>query len=343
MGKIKFGIIGCGKIGLRHIDFLKKNIDAEISAVCDIIKERANIAAQKANSKYYIDYEEMINNEKFDIINICTPNGLHAKMAVDCINNENNDLVEKPMALKVKDAKKMIETAKENEKHLFVVKQNRQNKPIKILRDAIDKGNFGKIYMISCNVFWNRAQEYFNEEAWRGTLEFDGGALFTQASHFVDLILLIGGKPKSVFAQMDNFTHDIETEDTGTVIIRFENNAIATINYTNCIYDKNLEGSLTILGTKGTVKIGGEYLNKIEFWNVEGYPLPQDNEEKSPANDYGSYRGSASKHDEVFKEIIGVLRGKPGYNKVDGFEGIKTVELIEAAKLSVKTGKEVIL
>jgi len=334
---VNFGIIGCGKIGIRHINFLKNMDGIRIMAVADDIEEMAKRAALLCNyqARVYTDHNELLKNPDIDIVNICTPTGLHAQMTIDALNAGKHVLCEKPMCLNVKDADRMIETAKKTKKHLFIVKQNRFNTPIKVLKDALNKGMFGKLYSINANVLWNRRPEYYLEADWRGTKEFDGGALATQASHFVDMLQWIGGPIKSVFAKTERFIHNIETEDTGSVILKFESGALGTIYYTNCTYNKTLEGSITILGTKGTAKIGGEYLNKIEHWNVEGYPLPETkSDEPYPI---------ATKHDSVFREVIKKIIGDENASIVDAIEGRKTVEIIEAVHRSAETGKEISL
>ena len=340
---VNFAIIGCGKIGMRHINFLKNFDGIRVLAVCDSIGERAEKAILNYGNKIevFTDYKELLKHPDLDIINICSPTGLHAQMSIDALNAGKHVLCEKPMCLNIIDADKMIEAAKKNKKHLFIVKQNRFNLPIRILKDALDKGMLGKVYSVSSNVVWNRRPEYYKEAQWRGTLALDGGALATQASHFIDMMQWIGGNVKSVFAKTERFLHDIETEDTGAIIMKFESGAIGMMYYTNCAYDKNIEGSLTVLGTKGSVKIGGEYLNKIEYWDVQGYPLPEKTLENSPANDYGSYRGSSSKHDHVFREVIKKIIGDEKADIVDALEARKSVEIIEAVHLSAATRKEI--
>lgn len=338
---VNFGIIGCGKIGIRHIDFLREMDGVRVLAVCDIIPERARQIARQINTDFFTNYKDLLKIQQIDIVNICTPNGLHAQISVDALNADKHVLCEKPMCLKVEEADKIIDVLKNTNKKFFVVKQNRFNLPIKILKNALDKGMFGKIYSITSNAIWNRRPEYYKEEQWRGTITLDGGALATQFSHFIDMMQWIGGPVKSIFAKTDRFVHNIETEDTGAIILKFESGAIGTMHYTTCAYDKNIEGSLTVLGTKGSAKIGGEYLNKIEYWDVQGYPLPDKTEESYPANDYGSYRGSSSKHDAVFREVIKNIMGDENASIVDALEGRKTVEIIEAAHLSAKIGKEI--
>ena len=340
---VNFGIIGCGKIGNRHINFLKNMDGIRILAVSDTIEERAKLAALSCNHlpRVFTNYEELLKISDIDIVNICSPTGLHSQMSIDALDSGKHVLCEKPMCLNVEEADKIIATIKNTNKKFFVVKQNRFNLPIRILKDALDKGVFGKLYSITSNVIWNRRPEYYKEESWRGTLKLDGGALATQASHFIDMMQWIGGPVKKIFAKTDRFLHDIETEDTGAILMKFESGATGMMYYTTCAYNKNIEGSITVLGTEGSAKIGGEYLNKIEYWNVEGYPLPKMTEETSPANDYGSYRGSSSKHDSVFREVIKKIIGDENASIVDALEGRKTVEIIEAVHLSSKTGKEI--
>lgn len=340
---VNFGVIGCGKIGNRHVNILESMDGVRILGVADIIKERAKKAALSCNAHAFEDYKELLKIPEIDIVNICTPTGLHAQMSIDTLNARKHVLCEKPMCLKIGDADKIIEIARKNNKKFFVVKQNRFNLPIKILKDALDKEMFGKLYSINANVIWNRRPEYYKEEPWRGTKLLDGGALATQASHFIDIVQWIGGKVKSIYAKTHTFLHDIETEDSGAIILKFESGALGMMYYTTCAYNKNIEGSLTVLGAKGSAKIGGEYLNKIEHWNVEGYPLPAKSEENYPPNDYGNYRGSSSKHDFVFREVIKKIIGDDNANIVDAIEGRKTVEIIEAAHLSAQSEKEIFL
>jgi len=340
---VNFGIIGCGKIGKRHINFLKEMGGVRVLGVADIIEERANKAASICGAQAFNDYQMLLDNPAIDIVNVCTPNGLHAPISIDALNSGKHVLCEKPLCLKVEEADKMIEASKRNNKKLFVVKQNRFNKPIQILKEAIETERFGKIYSMSCNVIWNRHNGYYTEEPWRGTKELDGGALATQASHFLDIMQWIGGNVKSVFAKQDTYTHDIDVEDTGALILRFVSGAIGTMYYTTCAYNKNIEGSIIVLGTRGSAKIGGEYLNKIDYWNVEGYPLLEEGSEKAPQNDYGNYRGSSSKHNVVLRETIKKIIGDESASVIDAIEGKKTVEIIEAAKLSSEIGKEILL
>ncbi len=341
MNKIRFGVIGCGKIGSKHGTIINELEDCELIAVCDIIKERADFLSSKFNAKSYSDYTQLIICEDCDIVCICTPSGLHAEMTIEAAKNKKHILCEKPMSLNIKDAKKMIKACEENNIKLFIVKQNRFNQPVEFLKQVLAKNRLGKIYLVSTNVFWNRRQEYYLEEDWRGTLKFDGGALFTQASHFIDLLVWVNGTVKSVFAKKDTFNHDIETEDTGAAILKFENGSFATFQYTTCVYNTNYEGSITVFGTKGTIKIGGKYLNTIEHWNVEGWPEPKVTENLTP-NNYGNYVGSGSNHKKVFENIINHFRNNTPI-KTDGYDALQSVEIMEAIYKSANEGKEIFL
>jgi predicted dehydrogenase len=278
------------------------------------------------------------NENDLDVIAVCTPNGLHAEHSIKAFKKGLHVLCEKPMAITVYDCGEMIKEAEKANKRLFVVKQNRYNPPVKAIKEALDENRLGKIYSIQLNCFWNRNAEYYNQSDWKGTVNLDGGALFTQFSHFIDLLYWMFGDIKRTESITRNFNHNgiIEFEDTGVVIVEFYNGVIGTINYTVNSYSKNMEGSLTIFGEYGTVKIGGQYLNELEYQNIKDYKitnLPEGN----PPNNYGQYVGSMSNHDKVYKNVVDVLQNK-GTIGTNGFEGLKTVEIIDkiytAAKLS---------
>lgn len=270
-----------------------------------------------------------------DVFVICTPNGLHAAHTIAALNAGFHVLCEKPMAIASADCRKMIEAAEKNNRHLFIVKQNRFNPPVVAVKQAIDEGRLGKIYSIQLNCYWNRDEAYY-QNSWKGTTDLDGGALFTQFSHFIDLLYWMFGDVKKVHALLRNYHHQgiIEFEDTGVATLEFENGIIGALNYTVNSHQKNMEGSLTIFGEKGTVKIGGEYLNELEYQNIEGYEitgLPAGN----PPNNYGHYVGSMSNHKKVYENLVDVLLNK-GAIATNGFEGMKTVEIIEKIYASVQ-------
>lgn len=339
MKKIKFGIVGCGKIGSRHAEKISENKRAELVAVCDIIKERADAIGNKYNCKIYYDFDDILK-EDIDVINICTPSGLHAEMCIKVLKSSKHVLCEKPMTLNLEDADRIIKVEKENGKKFFVVKQNRYNPPIKVLKDCVYNGKLGDITYINCNVLWNRRKDYYMGDEWRGTMKLDGGALMTQCSHFLDLLIWIGGKVKKVYASMANLTHPyIETEDVGIITLHFENGCIGSLQYTNTVYRKNMEGSMTVLGTKGTIKVNGEYLNTLDFWDVENVPRPKI-EKSSEANDYGTYKGSMSNHDKVIENVIEVLLNGAEI-ATNSSQGRESIEVMQAAYLSALKNKQI--
>lgn len=328
MDKLKFAIVGCGRIAERHAEQINRL--AVLAAVCDIVDSKANILGQKFKSKVYTDFEEMLLSESdLDVISICTPNGLHAEHSIKAFRKGFHVLCEKPMAISVYDCGEMIKEAERANRRLFVVKQNRYNPPVHALKEALDENRLGKILSLQLNCFWNRNKEYYSQSDWKGTLKLDGGTLFTQFSHFIDLLYWMFGDIKRVEAITKNLNHEniIEFEDTGVVIMEFYNGIIGTINYTVNSFAKNLEGSLTIFGEKGTVKIGGQYLNELEYQNIKDFKI-SDLPEGNPPNNYGQYVGSMSNHDKVYENVIDVLINK-GTIGTNGFEGLKTVEIID--------------
>jgi UDP-N-acetyl-2-amino-2-deoxyglucuronate dehydrogenase len=325
--KIKFCIVGCGRIAERHAEHITKL--GILSAVCDIDHVKADKFARQFKTKAYYSLTDMVADVgNCDVISICSPNGLHAEHSIMALNAGFHVLCEKPMAINVYDAGQMMRIAESNNKRLFVIKQNRFNPPVVAIKEAIDKGCFGKIFSVQLNCFWNRNFDYYLN-SWKGTKELDGGTLFTQFSHFVDLLYWLIGDVNAIEAFADNFAHKsvIEFEDTGVVILKFRNEAIGTINYTVNSYGKNMEGSLAIFGEKGTVKIGGQYLNELEYQNFENYSI-ENLPEGNKANNYGTYHGSMSNHDLVYQNVIDVLT-KGASISTNSFEGLKTVEIIE--------------
>ena len=328
MDKLKFAIVGCGRIAERHAEQINRL--AVLEAVCDIVDSKANILGQKFKSKVYTDFDKMLISESdLDVISICTPNGLHAEHSIKAFRKGFHVLCEKPMAISVYDCGEMIKEAERANRRLFVVKQNRYNPPVHALKQALDENRLGKILSLQLNCFWNRNTEYYSQSDWKGTLKLDGGTLFTQFSHFIDLLYWMFGDIKRVEAITKNLNHEniIEFEDTGVVIMEFYNGIIGTINYTVNSFAKNLEGSLTIFGEKGTVKIGGQYLNELEYQNIKDFKI-SDLPEGNPPNNYGQYVGSMSNHDKVYENVIDVLINK-GTIGTNGFEGLKTVEIID--------------
>jgi len=327
---IQFAIVGCGSIGKRHIAVLDANERANLVAICDTDTE----ALEDQLNKYpylqgFDNYEAMLAAGGFDVVAVVTPHAMHCAMSMQALRAGYHTLVEKPMALNSEDCQAMNACAKETGKHLWVVKQNRHNVPIRLAKDAMDRGLLGKLFMVKCDILWNRYQGYYDDSPWRGQIDTEGGALFTQASHFIDLLIWWCGNVVESKAHIETQNHNIDTEDSGIAYMKFQSGALGSLVWTTCVYSKNYEGSITIIGEKGTIKIGGKYLNKIEYWDVEGAPLSDDIDFNDKPNSYGKYQGTSSNHPHVYEALIDYLQ--TGRNEtVDGYEGIKSIEAIEA-------------
>lgn len=324
---MNFSILGAGRIAQRHAAIINKI--GRLTSVCDTVSEKSEALAKEYNANAYTNYDIMLNaHPETDVVVICTPNGLHAEHTIAALKAGHHVLCEKPMAIHSSDCQRMLDAATKSGKKLFIVKQNRFNPPVMAVKKALNEHRLGKVYSIQLNCFWNRDAAYY-ANSWKGTKNLDGGTLFTQFSHFIDLLYWMFGDVKKVHSVLRNYHHQkiIEFEDTGVVTLEFENGIIGTINYTVNSHERNMEGSLTIFGEKGTVKIGGQYLNELDYQNIEGYEisgLPPGN----PPNNYGHYVGSMSNHDKVYANLLDVLQNG-GTIATNGFEGMKTVEIIE--------------
>ena len=326
MKKLKFAIVGCGRIAKRHAGHIINN--GELVAVCDTNNEKVGLLSSKYKVNSYNSIDDLLEKEEIDVIAICTPNGLHAEHTIKALNAGCHVICEKPMALSSDDCGEMIKTAEDNNRRLFIVKQNRFNPPVAKVKELIDQGKLGEIYSVQLSCFWNRNEAYY-ENSWKGSLDLDGGTLYTQFSHFIDLLYWMFGDVDKLAAFGANLNHQgiIEFEDTGVVALTFKKGTLATINYTVNSYNRNMEGSLTIFGSKGTVKIGGQYLNELEYQNIEGLVI-ENLPEGNPANSYGQYFGSMSNHDHLYENVVDVLTNS-GKIATNGFEGMKTVQIIE--------------
>jgi predicted dehydrogenase len=325
--RYKFAVVGCGQIAARHAVQIQQQ--GHLAAVCDIVRDRADQFASKFCAKPYYNIGELLSNEKeVDVVSVCTPNGLHAVHSIKSLQAGKHVLCEKPMAIDTKDARKMIDTEKQTGKKLFVVKQNRFNPPVAFVKQLLDEKKLGAIFSFQLNCFWNRPAAYYHN-SWKGTKELDGGILFTQFSHFIDLLYWLLGDVSFAEGSRQNFLHKdcIEFEDTGVAILKLESGAMGTINYTINSDHKNMEGSLTLFGEKGTVKIGGQYLNELEYFSVEGEKAPLLQQGK-PGNQYGLYEGSMSNHDKVYEQLIKALED-PEHIFINSEETLKTIEIIE--------------
>ncbi|MCP5048254.1 MAG: Gfo/Idh/MocA family oxidoreductase [bacterium] len=341
--RLKFGLVGCGRIVKKHANALTNALkeEAELTAVCDINPHRAKTTGTEYNVPHYTNYDDMLKSHNIDVVTILTESGNHALHTIDIVKKYRKHIVvEKPMALLLDDADQMNRVCDEMGIKLFVVQQNRYNLPIIKLREALEQGRFGKLSMGTVRVRWSRTQEYYDQDAWRGTWAMDGGVFANQASHHVDLLQWMMGKPVSVFAKAATQLVNIETEDTGVAIITFENGAIGVIEATTAVRPIDLEGSLSLLGEKGTVEIAGFAVNEIKTWNFTE-PQPNDKEvlqnfNQNPPDVYGFG------HIKYLQNVIDNILNKE-QALVDGLEGRISLELISAIYESIETGKEVYL
>lgn len=338
--KIRFALIGCGRISANHFAALEQHKEhAEIVALCDIDSKRLNDAVERIGAKAYTSLDEMLEVGGFDAVIITTPSGLHPIQAIKCAEAGFHVITEKPMATKFADGIEMVKACDKANVRLFVVKQNRLNPPIQLLKKAIECGRFGRIYSVACNVFWTRPQEYYDAASWRGTWEFDGGAFMNQASHYVDLLDWLIGPVESVQSYTATLARNIDVEDSGVVALKWRNGALGTMNVSMLTYPKNLEGSITIIGEKGTAKIGGLAVNEVLVWEFAD-KRPEDTDALKSNYQPTSVYGVG--HPIYYHNVINTLRGLEEAH-TDGREGLKSLELLIAIYLSSRDGRKVSL
>ena len=321
-------IVGAGNIGKRHAKWANKY--GNLVAVADVKISRATLLAKKYKCNAYSSLTNMlVSQSNIDLVAICTPNGLHVAHTITALEFGNNVLCEKPMALTRSGCEDMINTAEKYNKRLFIVKQNRFNPPVQVVKKLLDEDKLGKILSVQLSCFWNRNDAYYDESPWRGGKNTDGGILYTQFIHFIDLMRYLLGDINEVFAMENNFIHKetVEFADTVISIFKFNNGVLGTGHFSINAYKENMEGSLTIFGENGTVKIGGKYLNILEYQNIKGYKIPQGSL-IGGCNDYGVYKGSSSRHDLVYKNVIATLEGKENI-MASCIDGMKVVEIVE--------------
>lgn len=338
--KIRIAIVGCGRISSNHFSSIEKHGDQlELAAVCDSDPAVLAKHAEKYNVPAYRDMEEMLVKEQIDLVALCTPSGIHPGQAVLAAKHKVHVMTEKPMATRWADGVRMVKACDEAGVRLFVVKQNRRNTTLRLLKRAVTEKRFGKIHMVHLNVFWTRPQAYYDQgNGWRGTWEFDGGAFMNQASHYVDLLDWLIGPVEKVQAMMST-TRDIEVEDTGVLNVKWRNGALGSMSVTMLTYPKNLEGSISILGEKGTVRIGGVAVNDIQLWE---FAEPKSYDEEIHAANYETTSVYGFGHPLYYQNVIDVLRGN-AEPETDGREGLKSLELLVAAYLSARDGTTVSL
>ncbi len=326
---VKFAIVGCGHIGKRHAEMVINNPGAELVALCDI-KSPEDLGIKKYQVPCFASMEELLQADiAIDVVAIATPNGHHADQAIQALRAHKHVVVEKPLALTKSDAEKVIFTALHHHRQVFAVMQNRYSPPSEWVKDMITSNQLGKINMVQVNCYWNRDERYYKGDSWHGNKALDGGTLFTQFSHFVDIMYWLFGDIKNIQCRMADFNHHDLTdfEDSGVVSFDFVEGGMGVINFSTSCWDRNFESSLTILAEKGTVKIGGQYMNEVEYCHVKNYEF-QELPPANPPNDYGPYKGSAANHVYIIQNVVDVLQGKDNIT-TNALEGLKVVDIIE--------------
>lgn len=327
--KIKFAVVGYGHIGKRHAEMVRNNPNSELIAVCDILPAK-EIGADTIEEQYFSSYEDLIAaNLDVDVINICVPNGLHTDYSLQALAQHKHVVVEKPIALTRSDAEKMVFKSLEVSRHVFCVMQNRYSPPSEWLKHVVSERIIGDILMVQLNCYWNRDDRYYKKGNWHGTADLDGGTLFTQFSHFIDIMYWLFGDITNIQGKFKDFTHKDLTafEDSGFVNFDFVNGGMGSLNYSTAINEKNFESSITIIGSKGTVKVAGQYMNEVEYCEIEGYEMPK-LRPSNPPNDYGLYKGSAQNHNYVIENVVDKLQNE-GTITTNVLEGMKIVDIIE--------------
>ncbi|MGZ8412754.1 MAG: Gfo/Idh/MocA family protein [Gemmatirosa sp.] len=333
----RIALVGCGRISRNHFESIAAVEGLELAAVCDVVAERAESAAATYGVPAFTSLEQMLREAPCDAVAICTPSGLHPAHGIAVARAGRHVISEKPMAISLEAADSLVQACDDAGVHLFVVKQNRLNAPIQLLKRAVDKGRFGRLYLANCTVHWTRPQDYYDQAPWRGTWEFDGGAFMNQASHYVDLVQWLMGPVESVIAKTATLARRIEAEDSGAAVMRFRSGALGVMEVSMLTFPRNLEGSITLLGEKGTVKIGGTAVNKVETWQFADYDDDDKLVEQASTNPPTVYGFG---HEAYYRNVLAVLRGEAP-PETDGRAGRKSLELILGIYESARTGREV--
>lgn len=329
MSKIKFAVIGCGHIGKRHAEMIKRNPESELVALCDILPEE-NLNVKHLEVPLYSNLGQMLTaHADIDVVNIASPNGFHCEHALEVLNARRHVVIEKPIALSKADAEKVIFKALQVHRQVFAVMQNRYSPPSVWIKNLIDSGKLGKIYLMQLNCYWNRDNRYYKPENWHGNKTLDGGTLFTQFSHFIDIMYWLLGDIQNVSSRFYDFNHSKLTdfEDSGIVTFDFQNGGSGVMSFSTSTWDKNLESSMTIIAENGTIKIGGQYMENVEYCHIKDYILPEI-APTNPGNDYGAYKGSAQNHNYVIENVVDVINNRTTIT-TNALEGLKVVEIIE--------------
>lgn len=329
--KIRFAVVGCGHIGKRHAEMITRDEKAELVALCDI-RPKEELGVEAYPVPFAKNLEELLKiASDVDVINICVPNGLHAEMAIKAIEAGHHVVIEKPMALTLADAERVIYTSLRYRKQVFCVMQNRYSPPSVWIKEMVDSGKLGQVYMVQLNCYWNRDERYYKPGGWHGDARLDGGTLFTQFSHFIDIMYWLFGDIFDIQARFADFNHKglTDFEDSGFVNFRFVNGGMGALSYSTAVWNKNMESSMLIVAENGSVKIGGQYMNEVEYCHVKDYEMPI-LAPTNPGNDYGPYKGSAQNHNFVIRNVVNVLSGMPGEMiTTNVLEGMKVVDIIQ--------------
>lgn len=329
--KIRFAVVGCGHIGKRHAEMITRDEKAELVALCDI-RPKEELGVEAYPVPFAKNLEELLEiASDVDVINICVPNGLHAEMAIKAIEAGHHVVIEKPMALTLADAERVIYTSLRYRKQVFCVMQNRYSPPSVWIKEMVDSGKLGQVYMVQLNCYWNRDERYYKPGGWHGDARLDGGTLFTQFSHFIDIMYWLFGDICDIQARFADFNHKglTDFEDSGFVNFRFVNGGMGALSYSTAVWNKNMESSMLIVAENGSVKIGGQYMNEVEYCHVKDYEMPI-LAPTNPGNDYGPYKGSAQNHNFVIRNVVNVLSGMPGEMiTTNVLEGMKVVDIIQ--------------
>lgn len=327
--KIKFVVVGAGHIGKRHATMITRNDESELIALVDV-KPKEELGLSEFDVPFFNSVEDLLSADlDYDVACICTPNGLHADQSIQLLEKNKHVVCEKPMGLSKDNCEKVIFKALQMSKHVFCVMQNRYSPPSEWIKSVIDEKILGDIHMVQLNCYWNRDDRYYKKGGWKGTADLDGGTLFTQFSHFIDIMYWLFGDIKNIQGKFADFNHQemTEFEDSGFVSFDFVQGGMGCINYSTAVADQNLESSITIIGENGSIKIGGQYMNEVEVCNVKGYEMPE-LAPTNPGNDYGAYKGSAANHHYIIENVVDTLKGRTTAT-TNALEGLKVVEIIE--------------
>lgn len=327
--KVKFAVVGCGHIGKRHAEMVKRNAESELVALIDV-KDKTQLGIESYEVPFFNTLADFLTSGiDVDVINIASPNGFHAEQALQALEARKHIVIEKPMALNKQDAEKVIYKALHVHKQVFAVMQNRYSPPSVWIKELIESGKLGQIYMVQLNCYWNRDNRYYKPDSWHGKKDLDGGTLFTQFSHFIDIMYWLFGDVQNIQGKFNDFNHKDLTdfEDSGFISFDFVNGGMGALNYSTSVWNQNLESSMTIIAEHGSVKIGGQYMDKVEYCHVKDYEMPM-LAPTNPGNDYGAYKGSAANHHYVIENVVDVLKGRASIT-TNALEGLKVVDIIE--------------